>query len=295
MKQDNNIPKVVCFGEVLWDMLPGGKEIGGAPLNVAYHLNKLGVDTSIISRVGQDKDGVEINQFIEKYSFRDARIPVDPIHPTSHVEVAFNSQKEITYDILKDVAWDYIDLDEAVKRIAKTASHIVFGSLATRSQVSRNTLFELINRIPVKIFDVNLRKPFYSKEIIQSLMEKSDIVKMNEEELSIISGWFNKNYLDETGLNSLLDKFNLKVIIVTSGVRGAALQSGKNYYFSKGYKTKVADTVGSGDAFLAGFISRYIRGAPLENTLEFANKMGALISQKNGGCPEYSLSEIDKL
>ena len=292
MKQNNNTLKVACFGEVLWDMLPGGKQIGGAPLNVAYHLNKLGIKAVVISRVGQDDDGKEIGRFIDEFDMEGSVLQVDAVHPTSHVEVTINKNKEATYNIVKEVAWDYIELDLAADKIAVVAEYIVFGSLVMRSKISGDTLLKLLNKIPFKIFDVNLRIPFYSKEIIEKLLKNADIVKMNEEELKIISGWFNNKSGIRERMESLLDKFSLKIVIVTSGDKGAHLQSSDHYFSVNGYKVKVADTVGSGDAFLAGFISEYIRGAPLLTSLETANRMGGFIAQKQGGCPDYTLEEF---
>jgi fructokinase len=292
MKQNNNRLKVACFGEVLWDMLPGGKQIGGAPLNVAYHLNKLGIKAAIISRVGRDENGKDIGRFIDQSDIEGSVLQVDAIHPTSHVEVTINTKKEATYDIVKEVAWDFIELDQAADKIADAAEYIVFGSLVMRSKTSADTLLKLLNKIPFKIFDVNLRIPFYSKEIIQKLLKNADIVKMNEGELKIISGWFNNKSGVRERMESLLNKFSLKIVIVTSGDKGAYLQSNDHYFSVNGYKVEVADTVGSGDAFLAGFISEYIRGAPLLTSLEVANKMGGFIAQKRGGCPHYTLEEF---
>ncbi|TAN13610.1 MAG: carbohydrate kinase [Chitinophagaceae bacterium] len=294
MKQNKNTPKVACFGEVLWDMLPGGKRIGGAPLNVAYHLNKLGTKAAIISRVGQDEHGNDIVRFINQSGIEDSVLQVDAIHSTSHVEVTINEKKEATYDIINNVAWDFIDWNEAVNKIAAEVEYIVFGSLVMRSKVSGNTLVRLLNIVPFKIFDVNLRTPFYSREIIQILLEKTDIVKMNEEELKIISQWFYHPSGIQESMESLLNMFSLKNIIVTSGAKGAHLQSKDHYLFVDGYKVTVVDTVGSGDAFLAGFISQFIRGAPLAASLEIANKMGTFIAQKPGGCPDYTLSEMEE-
>lgn len=287
--------KVICFGEVLWDMLPKGRQIGGAPLNVAYHLQKLGIDSVLVSKIGKDEDGDGIRDFLNEKKMPDTGLQTDLFHPTGKVGVTLHPDQEVSYEIFQNTAWDFIELNHTLDEIAQKTKYIVFGSLITRNQISSDTLFHLLNRIPVKIFDVNLRKPFYSKQIIQELLEKADIVKMNETELDIIAEWFNATGNHLSKVKRLYEKFNLKTIIVTAGAKGSYAFSNANYIFKETYKIIVADTIGAGDAFLAGFLSEYLKGASLQQSLETANKMGALVAQKHGGCPDYDIKELHEM
>lgn len=284
--------KVICFGEVLWDMLPQGKKIGGAPLNVAYHLKKLGIHSVLVSRVGNDEYGQEIRSFLNAKGLNHSVLQTDFDHPTGKVGVFLHPDQEVSYDIYNNAAWDYIELDDALNKIILQAKYIVFGSLITRHHTSRDTILHLLNTVPVKIFDVNLRKPFYSKQVIQELLERSDMVKMNEGELDILAGWFDVPGSQRSKAEILYDRFHLKTIIITAGAKGGFVFSGGNYIYREAHKVNITDTVGSGDAFLAGFLSECIKGSSLERSLETANKMGALIAQKPGGSPDYSVEAL---
>lgn len=287
--------KVICFGEVLWDMLPGGKKIGGAPLNVAYHLHKLGINSILVSRVGSDEYGDEVKSFLNQKRLSQTGLQTDNSHPTGKAEVNLHSSQEVTFEISSNAAWDYIALNDKLNLIVDGTNYIVFGSLITRHQPSRDTLLHLLNLIPHTIFDINLRKPFYSKEIIEALLKKAEIVKMNESELDIIAKWFNANGSQRSQMESLSDRFHLKTIIITAGAKGAFAYSNGDYVFGEPYKVPIADTVGSGDASLAGFLSTYMKGGNLQLSLEAGNKMGALIAQKQGGCPEYVIEELHEI
>lgn len=287
--------KVICFGEVLWDMLPGGKEIGGAPLNVAYHLQKLGVDSVLVSKIGKDEYGDEIRDFLNKKKMPEGGLQTDPSYPTGKVGVTLHPNQEVSYEIFQNTAWDFIELNHELDEMASKTKYIVFGSLVTRNQLSRDTLLHLLNRIPVKIFDVNLREPFYSKQIIHELLEKADMVKMNEAELDIIAGWFNAAGNQLSKVKTLYEQFHLKTVIITAGEKGSYAFSNGHYIFKEAYKIEVADTIGAGDSFLAGFLSGYLKEASLEQSLETANKMGALVAQKHGGCPDYHIEELNEI
>ncbi|MGH2644553.1 MAG: PfkB family carbohydrate kinase, partial [Chitinophagaceae bacterium] len=242
-----------------------------------------------------DDEGDEIKELLRKKNLSDDGLQTDLSHPTGKVGVTLHSRHEISYEIFENAAWDYLELTDTLEDIASETQYIIFGSLISRNQISKDTLFHLLNHVPVKVFDVNLRSPFYSKQIIQELMEKADIVKMNEEELDIIAGWFGAEGSQISKVKSLYSLFHLKTIIVTAGAKGGFAFSNGNYAFKEAYKVNVIDTVGAGDAFLAGFLSSHLKGTSLQQSLEAANKMGALVSQKRGGCPEYDVKELDKI
>ncbi len=293
MNEKMNNKRIICFGEVLWDMLPKGKKIGGAPLNVAYHLNRMGQDAAIVSRIGKDDLGNGIKEFIQQKELSAASIlQLDSTHPTSIVEAKVDDNHEVTYDIVEEVAWDYIDYNKELEQLVDESKYLVFGSLCTRHQVTRQTLRSLLESDLIKILDVNLRPPFYSKEILEKLLSYTQIAKMNEHELKIIAQWFDIEGNTQECISGLAQKFELEILITTFGSKGAYLWHDNEILFQKGHKVEVADTVGSGDAFLAGFLSEYIQDTTIENALKVANTLGAFIATKDGGCPEYEKAEI---
>lgn len=292
MQKSYNNKKVLCFGEVLWDVLPEGKKIGGAPLNVAYHLRKLGVDVTFTSRIGEDALGKEIQSVLKEKGLSESVLQTDINHPTSTVEARIHANHEVTYNIVENVAWDFIEYNHKLKVLASQASYLVYGSLITRNEISRNTLYQLLDSPLIKVLDVNLRKPFYSKELLQKLLISANIVKMNEAELQIISEWFHYGDDDKEKMKILQNTFDIDSLIVTYGAKGAYLLHNNAIYFEAGYQIEVADTIGSGDAFLAGFLTNYIMDKSPPEALKTANDMGAFIAQKPGGCPEYEKTEI---
>lgn len=279
--------KVLCFGEVLWDMPPEGKRIGGAPLNVAYHLHKLGASAALASRIGEDPLGREIRTFVEDIGLHDSLLQTDPDHPTSTVAVEIQPDHENNYTIVEHVAWDYIHYDASLKKLAEQAGYLVYGSLIARHATARRTLYQLLEHPLVKILDVNLRAPYYSKALVHKLLVRADMVKINEAELQVLSKWFSYTGNKEAKMRSIRKDFNTQVIIVTSGAEGASLLHQNAVYHEKSHPVKVADTIGSGDAFLAGFLSGLIRGASPAEALSTGNEMGAFIAQRAGGCPDY--------
>ncbi len=283
---------VVCFGETLWDFLPGGKQPGGAPMNVAYHLGKLGKNPAVISRVGNDELGKELLGIMKEKQINSNHIQIDDTLPTSSVVARLKDNHEMVYDIVQNVAWDNIMYDESVSELVRQAGYFVFGSLAARSARTRATLFQLLELAKTKVLDINLRIPHYSRELIETMLAKADIVKLNEAELKLITEWFNPYKNDEDAISFLQEKFNIHIVIVTKGAEGALLKAGHTLYSHDGYQVAVADTVGSGDSFLAGILFQMIDKIPYEHILDFANKLGAFITTQKGACPEYQLNEV---
>lgn len=288
MKTKPDQPPIICFGELLWDMLPEGKKIGGALFNVAYHLWKLDGASMLISRVGKDSLGQEALSFLQKKGLPISLIQTDEFHPTSTVEAKIDKDHEVTYDITRKVAWDYITYNQQLADIVNTAEFLVFGSLAARNDTTEKTLYKVLESPAFKVMDVNLRAPFYTKARLQRLMEKADMIKMNESELKLLTAWFDEDSGKlEENIDRLTEHFDWEIVLVTHGAEGAYLWSENQLIFERTPQIEVADTVGSGDAFLAGFLYAFNRGFLRRDALKIANKMGAFITQKHGGSPDY--------
>lgn len=283
---------VVCFGEVLWDFLPDGKQSGGAPMNVAYHLGKLGKNPAMISRVGNDALGKELIDVMNEKGIITNFVQIDEELPTSSVVARLKDNHEMVYDIVQNVAWDNIMYDDSLNELVKEADYFVFGSLAARSARTRATLFQLLERAKTKVLDINLRAPHYSRELIETMLAKADIAKLNEAELKLITEWFTPFQSDEESIAFLQDKFNIRIMVVTKGAEGALLKVDNTLYSHEGYHVTVADTVGSGDSFLAAVIFQLLDHIPYELILDFANKLGAFVTTQKGGCPVYQLNEV---
>lgn len=287
--------KVVCFGEVLWDILPAGALPGGAPMNVAYHLEKLGANPTIISRTGRDDYGVKLKQILEESGVDITNIQLDQNHPTGLVHANMNNNQEVLYDIVYPSAWDFIEWNDQYTSLLQNANYFVFGSLACRNETSYRTLQKLIECATKKVLDINLRPPYFTPEIIEELLAKCDVLKMNESELELVTSWLGNHNSLRDRMNKLQEKYQIDTLIVTRGGDGASLLNNGEFISHPGYKVNVADTIGSGDSFLAGFLSQQIAGKSLKESLEFSTAIGALIATKQGGCPQYELSEIEAL
>lgn len=285
---------LICFGEVLWDVLPTEKIAGGAPMNVAYHANNLGLSAKMISRVGADELGKELINFLNGKGVSTQFVQTDPMFPTGIVNVSLDAKGSPSYEIVQPVAWDYIQPDETLYDIVKTADALVFGSLACRSEQSKNTLLELLELAPLRVFDVNLRHPFFSKSLLETLLSKADFVKMNDEELAIITDWNDIKGNETAQMERLKEKYDLDLILLTKGAKGAACMDDTGYHEHSGFPVKVFDTIGSGDAFLAAFLSKKLSGAGTEECLAFACALGALVATKQGGTPGVSNVEIQQ-
>lgn len=280
---------------MLWDVFPKGKIAGGAPMNVAMHLQHLGEDVSMISRVGKDTLGKKLLKFVKNYQLKQDLIQLDTELPTGSVLVNDSDPENIRYEIVKPAAWDNIQWNEATALEVKRADAFVFGSLAAREPSSRETLFKLLSIDTLKILDINLRQPYYSPELLEKLLLKSDILKINEEELTILANYYNLPDKMSQALGKLTELFDIKMICVTLGAKGALLFTDDEIISHPGYPITVVDTVGSGDAFLAGFICKYLDKQSPEHILDYACALGALVATLSGGTPKYELEEIEKI
>ena len=288
---------VVCYGEILWDIFPDYKVIGGAPLNVAFRLQSLGAETYMISRLGKDENGKRALEYLKETNLHTELIQQDDRFPTGYVSVLLDEKGSATYEIFKPVAWDFIALNEPNKKLISETDIFIFGSLACRNEVSRNSLLCLIRKATFSVFDVNLRKPHYTFDLISKLMHEADFIKLNDEELDEIAselGFKSSNMKQQ--IQFISETTQTSTICVTRGSNGAMLYLDGNFYENLGYKVKVEDTVGAGDSFLASLIFKlYIQKEKPENALDFACRVGALVASKNGANVKIDTSEISAL
>ena len=217
---NTNDHKVVCFGEILWDILPTGAVPGGAPMNVAYHLHKLGINPTLITRVGLDERGKQLLDLLNSRNVNTDHIQLDYDIPTGIVNAAPNDHGEMQYDIVSPSAWDFIACDTATQSVVKEASHFIFGSLITRHKTSRDTLFQLLEIAQQKVLDINLRPPHYNRQLVVELLQKADMLKMNINELELITGWFASYKNIRERIAVIQDKFKIPAVIVTMGAEG---------------------------------------------------------------------------
>ena len=288
-------PTIVCFGEMLWDMLPSGKQAGGAPMNVAVQLKNLGLNPLMISRVGEDELGEELLAFLQERGLSPDLVQQGKTHLTGIVKANITDQNEVVYKIVHPVAWDYIQPEQSLLEIATTSDVFVFGSLAARSVDTRQTLLNLLEKAPFKVFDVNLRSPFYDQAGIEELLYKADMVKMNEHELALIASWSGLSNVLESAIEGIAAHFDIATICVTLGAEGAMLWKNNTFYRNAGFKVVVNDTIGSGDAFLAGLLSHLTQGKTPEESLQFACAMGSLVATHQGATPVISSEQVDQM
>jgi fructokinase len=277
--------EVLCVGEVLWDALPEGLFLGGAPFNVACHLRATGVDVSMVSRIGADRLGDEVMRRAKRYGVGTELIQVDAGLPTGFVRVNVDDAGNPAYEIIAPAAWDAIEPSEALLSRAAQARAIVFGTLAQRSEVSQRTIERLWASKALMVFDVNLRPPFEDVRIVKRSLQRADVVKLSEDELTRIAGWFDLGAAPREAMSALADSFQCAVVCVTRGNKGAALLHDGAYSEHPGFDVEVRDTVGAGDAFLAVLLAGLLNGANDEALLQHANLMGAYVVTQFGALP----------
>ena len=285
---------IVCFGEVLWDLLPSGKIAGGAPMNVAVHANQLGLNAIMISAVGNDELGNGIMSFLLSRGLSVENIQKNE-YQTGIVEVTLDEKGSPSYKIIEPVAWDFIRLTELAKSTIQAADAFVFGSLSLRNEISKKTLLQLQTDAKLKILDINLRKPFFTSELTDELLRVADIVKVNDEELEMICAWYGQTGNETQNASFLKERYQLKGIIVTRGANGAFFIDENNVVFeNQGFKVTVNDTIGSGDSFLAAFITKWLNGESPAVALKYACAVGAFVATQKGATPLISEEDILK-
>ncbi|RED46041.1 carbohydrate kinase family protein [Seonamhaeicola aphaedonensis] len=288
--------KVVCFGEVLWDIFPNGeKQIGGAPLNVALRFNAFENEVTMISAIGNDDNGNKLFEYLKENGLDTSYIQIKNDFATGEVQITLDKKGVAQYEIKHPRAWDKIERNDNIIDKVKTSQAFVFGSLIARDQVSRETLLKLLDLATYKVFDINLRPPHYSFTMLELLMEKADFIKLNDEELYEISNHFNSKYNGlEQNLKFIAQKTKTKHICVTKGEHGAVLLFNDKLYYNSGYQIKVADTVGAGDSFLGSLISKLLSGEDPQKAIDFACAVGAMVAQSKGANPKFNQEEIQE-
>lgn len=281
--------KVIGIGEVLWDLLPEGKKIGGAPANFVYHVSQFGLPGCVVSAVGEDKLGREILEIFEASGIVHN---IDKVaFPTGTVEIEIDRAGIPKYDIKEDVAWDNIPFTAELEEIAKDTKAVCFGSLAQRSDVSRATICRFLDAIPAEndaliVFDINLRQRFYSKEIIRESMDRCNILKINDEELEIVSRMFDMDSMKaEDVCRRIMVDFNLRILILTCGINGSYVFTRDGVSFLPTPEVEVADTVGAGDSFTAAFISGLLKGKSVAEAHKRAVETSAFVCSQSGAMP----------
>lgn len=279
---------IVGLGEALWDVLPEGKKLGGAPANFAYHAGQYGLSSIAISALGDDKLGDETARELEEKSLN-CLMPRVP-YPTGTVQVTLDDDGIPTYDIKENVAWDNIPFSQEIKQVAESCRAVCFGSLAQRNIVSRQTIQAFLDATPkdcLRIFDINLRQNFYTKEVLLESMKRCNILKINDEELVLIGRMFGYPGLDMSNKCwLLLGKYNLDMLVLTCGVNGSYVFQPGKVSFQPTPKVEVADTVGAGDSFTGSFCAALLKGMSVEDAHKLAVEVSAFVCTQNGAMPE---------
>ena len=290
---NNNMEKkqsVIGIGEALFDVLPEGKKLGGAPANFAYHVSQFGLDSCAVSAIGKDELGVELVNELNQHHLHYNIEQVD--YPTGTVQVTLDDNGIPCYDIKEGAAWDNIPYTPQLAELAKHCIAVCFGSLAQRNEVSRNTIHHFLDDMPdeegrYKVFDINLRQGFFTKEIITESIKRCNILKINDEELITISRLFGYPGIDlENKCWLLMGKYNLKMLILTCGVNGSYVFTPGSKSFIETPKVDVADTVGAGDSFTGAFVASILKGRSVREAHELAVKVSAYVCTQNGAMPK---------
>lgn len=284
--------EIICIGEILWDALPSGLYLGGAPLNVCYHLNRFGVTAAIASRVGNDRLGREASARIRRKGIPDDYIQVDEQAETGFVRIELNEKGDPDYDIVQPVAWDFVEFVPALGRAVRDTRGVVFGSLAQRNERTRTTIQQLWDTEAKKIFDMNLRPPFVDRDIVTASLEVADIVKVNDHEMDRLQKWYGLPAAVQKAADALADRFACSLICITRGKEGAQLYRDGRWYEHAGFPVTTRDAVGAGDAFLAAMLFGFLRGKEGEDLLAYANAAGALVAGMDGATPAYTMQDV---
>ena len=290
--------KIAGIGELLWDMLPSGKQLGGAPSNFAYHMQQAGFETFVVSVVGKDQDGEEILEVLDQLQLNDSFVQSIRDYPTGTVTVKLNPSGIPEYTIHKNVAWDHIEWSDGLDALSREVDAVCFGSLAQRDADSGNTIcrfLESTNPQCLRVFDINLRQSFYTKEIILRSLELANVLKINEEELSIVIEILGYSGKEESQLNQLLKGFDLRLIAHTMGGGGSLLLTQDEISSCQVPEIEVADTVGAGDVFTAILLAGMLNKQTLNTTHKIATELAAFVCTQNGATPKLPREILNKI
>lgn len=288
--------RIAAFGELLWDFLPTGKVLGGAPANFIYRINSFGDQGTLLSKVGNDKAGREARETLRNLGLSDENIQTDYEFPTGSVKVKIDGNGIPDFNIITDVAYDHIEINAEMIDAFSQADCVCFGTLVQRYGISKNTLRELVHEAPdvIKFLDINLRKKCYTAASVEESLRMTNILKTNDEELLVtkeLLGLKSENLKDLA--KEAIEKFNLEIILCTLGSNGAfCLTQDDSFHYDPGYQISLGDTVGSGDAFSAGFVHYYMNGFEIEEALRFGNAAGAMVATTTGATSPVSKEQI---
>ena len=280
---------LIGLGEILWDLLPSGRQLGGAPANFAYHAQALGATGTIISRVGTDQNGADIRNRLSQLGLSTDLLQIDPDVPTGTVSVELEDDGQPRYIIHENVAWDQIAATEETLRAAASADAICFGTLAQRSEKSRASIHQILSQTKhnaLRILDVNLRQRFYSPELIERSLRIANILKINDAELPVLAELLRFNGDVRSQLAEIANRYSLRLIALTRGAHGSLLLANGRWSEHQGVPTSVADTIGAGDSFTAAMTLGYLFGWDLDKINNQANRVAAFVASRPGGTPD---------
>jgi len=287
--QDTDRFVIVGLGEILWDMLPAGKQLGGAPANFAYHAQALGTQGVVVSCIGQDGLGEEVLQQLQGVDLDNQYIALDPNHPTGTVSVKLDQDGKPDYIIHEQVAWDFIPFGPELEALACGVHAVCFGSLCQRAPVSRQTIQRFLtatNTNCISVFDINLRQAFYSLDIIRDMLDLCQVLKLNNEELPIVARMLNLEGDEQDLLSQLQQRYGLQVIVLTKGAAGSVLLSADQVSYQRTEDMlEIADTVGAGDAFTAATCVGLLQQRDLDTINRAANRLAAYVCTQHGAMP----------
>jgi len=277
--------EILCVGELLWDALPAGLFLGGAPFNVACHLRAAGAAVTMVTRVGTDQLGDEARRRVARFGVSADLVQVDPSLPTGFVRVSVADDGNAAYDILEPAAWDNLETTPTLLHRPAAAQAIVFGTLAQRRAGTRDTLRRILDTRALKVLDVNLRPPYDDREIIRDSLRRADVVKLNEEEMRRLASWLDLRGDLQRAAVTLAETFRCYTVCITRGPHGAMLLRDGRWSEHPGFDVEVRDTVGSGDAFLAVLLAGLLKGMDDDALLHDANLIGAYVATQHGAVP----------
>lgn len=280
-------PIIIGVGELLWDLLPGGKKAGGAPVNFVYHATQMGAEGYAISAIGNDAAGLEIAAELEKNNISSSLSVVD--HPTGTVEVELKEGIP-TYNIIEGVAWDFIPLTNESVELAQKADAVGYGSLSLRSSTSRETILTLLSHTrkeSLRLFDINIRQSYYSKELIQTLLQQSNALKVNDEELVLLRDLYGLKGSDDEVCKRLINDYQLKYLILTAGSVFSSIYTETEVSTIQTPRVEAIDTVGAGDSFSGSFVYALLTGKSLQKAHRIAVETAAFVCTQKGAWPKY--------
>jgi fructokinase len=283
---------VVGIGELLWDMFPEGKKLGGAPANFAYHCKAFGLESFPVSCLGDDDLGREILPVLKSHDVDVSYIAIDAEHPTGTVSVELDENGKPEYIIHENVAWDHIPLTEEMLALAERTDAVCFGSLAQRSEISQQTIRKFLNATKtdcIKIYDINLRQHYYCHDLIEEMLKISTVLKLNDEELPVVAELMGISGEEKTLIEQIASCYSLDIVALTKGGNGSCLYHAGQFSEHDGYPAKIVDTVGAGDSFTAVLAAGLLLGYDLDKINDLANKTAAYVCSQSGAMPKMSI------